>query len=140
MFARLPSKGRPLTSRTTGQIEAAACDVVTRFHHATLGRGPRTITATLRSNTLFVELNDVLTTSEQMLVKARGANHARGVEMIREMRNHLVRQARCELLAALSGTIGTRADRMLHDIDPASGSEVIVFHLADGLEPTRRRA
>jgi uncharacterized protein YbcI len=65
------------------------------------------------------------------LVEANGPNHARGIEMIREMRNHLVRQARKELLAALSGTLGQQANGLMHDIDPEAGSEVLVFRLAD---------
>ncbi len=123
--------------RTAGQIEAAACDVVTRFHCDTLGRGPRSVTATLRANTLFVQLEDVLTTAEQALVAASGTNHARSIEMVREMRNYLVQQARSELLAALSGTLDQQANGMMHDIDPESGREVLVFRLAD--EPDSKR-
>lgn len=129
-----------MSTKTTGQIEAAACDVVTRFHRDTIGRGPRSVTATLRTNMLFVHLEDVLTTAEKTVVSADSVDPARSIELIREMRNHLVQQARSELLAALSRTIGTRAVGMMHDIDPTTASEVLVFHLADQPHPPRRRA
>lgn len=118
--------------RTTGQVEASVCEVVARFHRDTLGRGPRSVTATLQATTLFVQLDGVLTTAEQALIGASGTNHTRSVEMIREMRNHLVQRARSELLAALSGVLGKRASAtgVMHDIDPEAGSEVFVFPLA----------
>jgi uncharacterized protein YbcI len=96
-----------------------------------LGRGPRNVTASLQANTLVVQLEDVLTTAEEALVRTDRSNHARGIAMIREMRNNLVRQSRSRLLAELSDALGKQATGMMHDIDPESGSEVLVFRLAD---------
>lgn len=129
-----------MSLKTNGQIEAAACEVLIRFHHDTMGRGPRSVKATLRTNVLFVHLEDVLTTAEKTVVSAGSGDPARSIELIREMRNHLVQQARGELLATLSRTIGTRAVGMMHDIDPTTASEVLVFHLADQPYTSRRRA
>ncbi len=128
-----------MPSRTTGQVEASACDAVTRFHRDTLGRGPKRVTASLQAKTLLVLLEGVLTTSEQTLLEATGVNHARSIEMVREMRNQLMRRSQRELLAALSGVLGMRASAtgVMHDIDPEAGSEVLVFRLAD--EPCQKR-
>ena len=120
-----------MNPRTTGQLEAAACDAVTRLYRDMLGRGPGKVTASLQRNSLFVQLEDVLTTAEEALVRKDRPNHAQGIEMIREMRTHLVRISRSRLLAALSDAIGKQATGVMHDIDPDAGSEVLVFRLAD---------
>ena len=129
-----------MSTKSTSQLEAAACDVVTRFHRDIMGRGPRSVTATLQKNMLFIHLEGVLTKAETTLVSASGDHQPRNIEVVREMRHHLVHQARNDLLAALSGTIGMRADGMMHDIDPMTSSEVLVFHLAEEPQSARQPA
>jgi uncharacterized protein YbcI len=95
------------------------------------GEGPLAV----RQRLLFAEEQPsnegVLTTAGESLVRTTRSNHAQGIGMIREMRNHLVRQSRSRLLAELSDALGKQATGMMHDIDSESGSEVLVFRLAD---------
>ena len=124
--------------KTQGQIEAMACDVVNHFLRSMLGRGPGKISATLRGNVLFVQLEDVLTTAERTLVVGDKTAPERSIEMVRQHRDYLVQHSRNELLAALSESLGQQVGGIMHDIDPVTGSEVLVFQLSEGLESVRR--
>ena len=124
--------------RSTGQIEAAVCEVVTRFHRDVVGRGPGRVTASIEGDRLYVHLRGVLTPAEECLVKGDSASG--GSDMIRALRDRLVRQSRDQLLASLGATVGRRADSLLHDVAPSSDEEVFVVSFTRDDTPARRRA
>lgn len=124
-------------TRTAGELEAAVCDVVNRFHRDTIGRGPRTISATVRARTVIVHLEGVLSTIEDRLAASVSQD---GVALVRRMRDRLVRGARTSLLHGLGETLGRPAVSMMHDVDPEADVAVLVFNLADEPRSIRRRA
>ena len=116
---------------TCGQLEAALSEVMTRFHREVIGRGPDQVTASLKGCTLVIHLKGVLTTAEKHLVVADG-QASEGIEMVRAMRNEIVRQVRPLILEALAATIGHRATSFFHDFVPASNEEVFVVIFTPG--------
>ncbi len=125
---------------SAGQVEAAACDVITRFHRDVVGRGPDQISASLQGDCLFVHLRGVLTRAEETLRSTDGQTPAQGEALIRTVRDEVVRRARDTLLDALSGTIGRRTESLLHDIAPDSDEEMFVVTFADERAPRLERA
>lgn len=125
---------------SAGQVEAAACDVITRFHRDVVGRGPDQISASLQGDCLFVHLRGVLTRAEETLRATDGQSPAQGEALIRTVRDEVVRRARDTLLDALSGTIGRRTESLLHDIAPDSDEEMFVVTFADERTPRLERA
>ena len=125
---------------SVGQVEAAACDVITRFHRDVVGRGPDQISASLQGDCLFVHLRGVLTRAEETLRATDGQTPAQGEALIRTVRDEVVRRARDTLLDALSGTIGRRTESLLHDIAPDSDEEMFVVTFADERAPRLERA
>ena len=123
-------KPNAIDRRSPGQIEAAVCDLVTRFHRDAVGRGPGCVTASMQGDRLFVHLQGILTTAESCLVEGDAAPPGAGSDMIRALRDRIVRQAREQLLAALGATIGRRAESLLHDVAPATDEEVFVVGFA----------
>ncbi len=115
--------------RTGGQIEAAVCEVMTRFHRDVVGRGPDQVSASLQGNRLVIHLKGVLTTAEEHLVDADGQS-SQGVEVVRAMRDQIVRRARNLLLDALAARMGHRATSLFHDVAPNSNEEVFVFNFS----------
>lgn len=116
--------------KSPGEIEAQAGEAVNRFLQKTVGRGASTVTATLGAHALYVHLQDVLTIGERSLACRSSPQPGRGQSMVREARDHLVRESRAELTAALAGIVGSTPSAMLHDVDPASGQELIAFLFA----------
>jgi len=112
--------------RTCGEIEARAGEAVNGFLQRKIGRGASTVTATIDANALYVRLQDVLTLKERNLARS-GADPTRGAAMVREVRDLIVRENHDELSAALAGIVGTAPSAVLHDLDPASGDELIAF-------------
>jgi len=125
---------------SAGQVEAAACDVITRFHRDVVGRGPDQISASLQGDCLFVHLRGVLTRAEETLRATDGQTPAQGEALIRTVRDEVVRRARDTLLDALSGTIGRRTESLLHDIAPDSDEEMFVVTFAEERAPRLERA
>lgn len=82
----------------------------------------------MQGDKLFVHLQGVLTTAEICLAKSDPASG--GSDMIRSLRDRLVRQSRHQLLEALAATVGRPAESLLHDIAPASDEEVFVVCFA----------
>ena len=70
-----------------------------------------------------------MTRVEEQVLASPVKEDADAAEMVRQMRDLLVQQARGQLMAALTATLGRQPRAMLHDIDPASGCEVLVFIL-----------
>ena len=55
--------------KSSGEIEAAVCDGMSRFQQEYMGRGPKDIRAHLIDDLVVVRLQGVLTAAEQHLVK-----------------------------------------------------------------------
>ena len=126
--------GKPMKSQ--GEIEAAVCEVISRFQQEYMGRGPRDIHTHLIENKLFVHLQGVLTAAEQRLIESHGDGNGngngngRGAELLKQLRSHLVLTGRPMLEALVHDVTGTPPVSVHHDISTATGEEVIVFTLA----------
>jgi uncharacterized protein YbcI len=123
--------------KTQGELEAAVCEVVNRFHRDTIGRGPRTISATVRSRTVIVHLEGVLSKIEDQLAASASRD---GIAMVRQIRDQLVQGARSSLLRNLAQTLGQSAVAMMHDVDPEADVAVLVFTPACEPKSIRLRA
>src|SRR3954449_3558259 len=78
--------------KTHGEIEAAACEGMSRFEQEYMGRGPKDVHAHLIGDLLVVRLQGVLTAAEQQLVKSLPAE--KGRTLLKEVRTHLIETAR----------------------------------------------
>ena len=118
--------------KSQGEIEAAVCDVISRFQQEYMGRGPRDIHTHLIDNKLFVHLQGVLTAAEQRLIESHGNGNgnSRGAELLKQLRSHLVLTGRPMLEALVHEVTGTQPVSVHHDISTATGEEVIVFTLS----------
>jgi uncharacterized protein YbcI len=128
--------------KSQGEIEAAVCDAVAQFQQEYMGRGPRSVHAHLVENKLFVHLEGVLSAAEQRLIdgngngegngngSAHGNGHGRGVDLLKQLRSHLVLAGRSKLDALVHDATGARTINVHHDISAATGEEVIVVTLA----------
>src|SRR5258705_377299 len=76
--------------KTSGEIEAAICQGMSRFEQEYMGRGPKGVHAHLIDDLLVVRLEGVLTTAEKHLVKTLQADKGRD----------LGKQVRIQLLEA----------------------------------------
>lgn len=117
-------------TRSQGEIEAAVCDVISRFQQEYMGRGPRDIHTHLIDNKLFVHLQGVLTAAEQRLMESHSNGNGRGAELLKQLRSHLVLTGRPMLEKLVHDVTGTQPVSVHHDISTATGEEVIVFTLA----------
>lgn len=119
-------------AKSQGEIEAAVCDVISRFQQEYMGRGPRDIHTHLIENKLFVHLQGVLTAAEQRLIEshANGNGNGRGAELLKQLRSHLVLTGRPMLEKLVRDVTGAQPVSVHHDISTATGEEVIVFTLA----------
>jgi uncharacterized protein YbcI len=113
---------------TQGEIEAAICQGVGRFEQDYMGRGPKGIHAHLLGDFLVVRLQGVLTAAEQHLVKSLPA--AKGRDLLKEVRSHLIETARPILEAMVEKVTGVNVVTMHHDISTLTGEEVVLFTLA----------
>ena len=78
--------------KTHGEIEAAICEVTSRFEQDYMGRGPKDIHAHLLGDLLVVRLRRVLTAAEQHLVKSLSAE--KGRDLLKQVRTNLIETAR----------------------------------------------
>ena len=117
-------------TKSQGEIEAAVCDVISRFQQEYMGRGPRRVHAHLVENKLFVHLDGVLTAAEQRLMESHGNGNGRGAELLKQLRSHLVNAGKSMLDALVSNATGALPVSVHHDISPTTGEEVLVFTLA----------
>ena len=80
--------------KTRGEIEAAICDGISRFHQDYMGRGPKDIRAHLIGDLLVVRLQGVLTRAEQQLARSLPAE--KGRDLLKQVRTQLIeRRGRC---------------------------------------------
>lgn len=129
--------GRP--QKTQGEIEAAICEGMSRFSQEYLGRGPKIIHTYLVGNgdIVFVRLQGVLTAPEQQL--ARSLPAGKGRELLKEVRTHLLEQARPLLDLMILDVTGVKVLSLHHDISTLTGEEMIVFTLLEPILSRKKR-
>ncbi|HUO10627.1 MAG TPA: DUF2294 domain-containing protein [Phycisphaerae bacterium] len=115
--------------KTSGEIEAAVCDGLSRFEQEYMGRGPKNIRAHLIDDLLVVRMQGVLSAAEQPLVKALAAN--KGRDLLKQVRTHLVETARLAMELMITDIAGVKVESLHHDISTNTGEEVVLFALSD---------
>lgn len=120
--------------KTQGEIEAAVCEVISRFEQEYMGRGPKDIRTYLISDLLVIRLRGVLTAAEQQLASSLPMD--KGRDLLKQVRTQLIETARPLMEAMIRDITGVDVLSLHHDISTVSGEEVILFTLADS-PPTR---
>jgi uncharacterized protein YbcI len=115
--------------KTQGEIEAATCELVSRFEQEYMGRGPRDIQAHLLGDLLVVRLKGVLTAAEQQLVESLPV--AKGRDLLKQVRRHLLETARPVLAALVQKATGSKVVSLHYDISTVTGEEVLLFSLSE---------
>jgi len=115
--------------KTTGEIEAAISQGMSRFEQEYMGRGPKGVHAHLIGDLLVVRLQGVLTTAEQHLVKTLQAD--KGRDLVKQVRIQLLETSRPIMEAMVEEATGVKVLSLHHDISTITGEEIIVFTLAD---------
>ena len=114
--------------KTQGEIEAAICEVITRFEQEYMGRGPRDIHAYVIGDLLVVRLQGVLTAAEQHLVTTLPSG--KGRDLLKQVRTQLMEAARPVLEAMIQNVTGVGVVSMHQDISTLTGEKVVLFTLA----------
>ena len=114
---------------TSGEIEAAVSQGMSRFEQEYMGRGPKDVRAHLIGDLLLVRLQGVMTAAEQHLVKTLEAGKSR--DLLKQVRIQLLEAARPLLEAMVQEITGTKVVSLHHDISTATGEEIVVFTLAE---------
>ena len=115
--------------QTQGELEAAVCEGIRHFEQDFMGRGPKDIHAYLCGDLLVIRLTGVLTAAEQHLAQSLPA--AKGRDLIKQVRTHLVETARPILEAMIEKATSVRVVSLHHDISTITGEKIIVATLAD---------
>ena len=115
--------------KSQGEIEAAVCDVVTRFEQEYMGRGPKHIHAHLIGDLLVVRLQGVLTAAEQHLVTTHPPE--KGRDLLKQVRTQLIETARPVLEKLIQETTGVQVISLHHDISVVTGEEIVLFTLSE---------
>jgi uncharacterized protein YbcI len=115
--------------KTSGEIEAAICQGMSRFEQEYMGRGPKGVHAHLIGDLLVVRLQGVLTTAEQHLVKTLQAD--KGRDLVKQVRVQLLETSRPIMEVMVEEVTGVKVLSLHHDISTITGEEVIVFTLTD---------
>src|SRR4051812_5724384 len=118
--------------KTSGEIEAAICQGMSRFEQEYMGRGPKNVNAHLIGDLLVVRLQGVLTTAEQHLVKT--LQPEKGRDLVKQVRVQLLEAARPILETMVVEITGVKVLSLRHDISTVTGEKIIVFTLAEAPE------
>jgi len=118
---------REIPMRTSGEIEAAICQGMTRFVQECMGRGPKDVRTHLIGDLILVLLRGVLTAAEQHLVKTLQAE--KGRDLLKQVRIQLMEAARPIMQAMVQEITGVRVQSLHHDISTATGEEIVLFTL-----------
>ena len=114
--------------KTQGEIEAAACEGISRFELDYFGRGPKDIHAHLIGDLLLVRLHGVLTAAEQQLVKTPPADKGSG--LLKQLRRQLMDTAKPAMEAMVQNITGVKVVSLHYDISTVTGEEIAVFTLS----------
>ena len=112
---------------TSGEIEAAVSQSMSRFEQEYMGRGPKDVHTHLIGDLLVIRLQGVLTAAEQHLVKTLQAE--KGRDLLKQVRIQLMETARPILEAMVQDITGVRVLSLHHDISTVTGEEVVLFTL-----------
>ena len=115
--------------KTSGEIEAAICQGMSRFEQEYMGRGPKAVHAYLIGDLLVVRLQGVLTTAEQHLVKTLQAD--KGRDLVKQVRVQLLETSRPIMEVMVEEITGVKVLSLHHDISTVTGEEVILFTLTE---------
>lgn len=115
--------------KTSGEIEAAICQGMSRFMQDCMGRGPKDIHAHLIGDLIVVRLQGVLTTAEQHLVKTLRSE--KGRDLLKQVRTQLMETARPILESIVKEITGIKVLSLHHDISTRTGEEIVLFTLAE---------
>jgi uncharacterized protein YbcI len=115
--------------KTSGEIEAAICQGMSRFEQEYMGRGPKGVHAYLIGDLLVVRLEGVLTTAEQHLVKTLQAD--KGRDLVKQVRVQLLETSRPIMETMVEEITGVKVLSLHHDISTITGEEIIVFTLVE---------
>jgi len=115
--------------KTSGEIEAAICQGMSRFEQEYMGRGPKGVHAHLIGDLLVVRLEGVLTTAEQHLVKTLQAD--KGRDLVKQVRVQLLETSRPIMETMVEEITGVKVLSLHHDISTITGEEVILFTLVE---------
>jgi uncharacterized protein YbcI len=115
--------------KTSGEIEAAVCEGMSRFEQEYMGRGPKDVRAHLIDDLLVVRLTGVLTAAEQHLAVTLPGE--KGRDLLKQVRTHLIEAARPTMEAMISAITGTKVLSLHHDISTTTGEEVVLFTLCE---------
>jgi uncharacterized protein YbcI len=140
--------------KSQGEIEAAVCDGISKFHQEFIGRGPQDIRSHLIDTLLVVRLHGALSAAERQLLlspdgpsagSANGHNgagngsEANGRSLLKQVRSHMVAIGRMRLVSIVQEAAGVPPVSVHHDISTVTGEEVIVFSLAEAPECRPKR-
>ena len=92
---------------TSGEIEAAVSQGMSRFEQEYMGRGPKDVRAHLIGDLLLIRLQGVMTAAEQHLVKTLEAGKSR--DLLKQVRIQLIEAARPVLEAMVLEVTGSKA-------------------------------
>jgi uncharacterized protein YbcI len=115
--------------KTSGEIEAAICQGLSRFEQEYMGRGPKDVHAHLIGDLLVVRLQGVLTAAEQHLVKTLQAE--KGRDLLKQVRIQLMEAARPIMEAMVREITGVKVMSLHHDISTVTGEELVIFTLVE---------
>ena len=113
--------------KTSGEIEAAICQGMTRFVQECIGRGPKDVHAHLIGDLLLIRLQGVLTAAEQHLAKSLQTD--KGRDLLKQVRIQLMETARPIMEAMVQEITGVRVVSLHHDISTVTGEEIVLFTL-----------
>jgi uncharacterized protein YbcI len=113
--------------KTQGEIEAAACQAMSRFEQDYMGRGPKDVRAFLIGDLLIIRLQGVLTAAEQQLVGTLPAE--KGRDLLKQVRTQLIETARPILERLIVDITGANFVSLHHDISTRTGEEIVIFTL-----------
>ena len=113
--------------KTSGEIEAAICQGMTRFVQDCMGRGPKDVHTHLIGDLLVIRLQGVLTAAEQHLVKTLQAE--KGRDLLKQVRIQLMETGRPIMEAMVQEITGVRVLSLHHDISTVTGEEIVLFTL-----------
>jgi uncharacterized protein YbcI len=114
--------------KTSGEIEAAVCQGMSKFEQDFMGRGPKDIRAHLIDDLLVVRLQGVLTAAEQHLVKTLPGE--KGRDLLKQVRTHLIETAHPMMEAMIAEITSMKVVSLHHDISTTTGEEVVLFTLS----------
>ena len=112
---------------TSGEIEAAVSQGMSRFEQEYMGRGPKDVRTHLIGDLLLVRLQGVMTAAEQHLVTTLEAGKSR--DLLKQVRIQLLEAARPILEAMIQEITGVKVVSLHHDISTTTGEEVVIFTL-----------